>query len=214
MSIKFRMSWGLALFSFPSILILMNPSPVLANAQAAPKQDASQQEKTLRTYFAELLKKRTIMAGTVLRGDSPEGFAGRSSQATFLTLADQVNFKVLPSSKKMRLAWESRPEQKWLLRIGEVSMLVTGGYAEVDVPATAMQELNTWELTVAQDTAKRLTGYWFYLQGVDAKESGVLTDMMASHRAQGLSDSVGYREVCQWMHQEKMLNFNEWCVVR
>lgn len=193
-------------------LMCLCASVALAKEQTAKPTPSDRQEQSLKDFFSELLKKRAAVGGTVLRGDSAQhGFEIQGSGLPLL-LNDHQAFKVLPGTTKVRLNWSSSSQQQWTLRLDQTALTVIGGSVEIDLPVPISQKLHQWELRPVGVSAPVLSGSWFFLQGLQAPDALVLNGLLARDRAAGLRGSNAYRQVCQWMHQEQLINFNEWCL--
>ncbi|MFN4327622.1 MAG: hypothetical protein ACK4FF_01995 [Limnobacter sp.] len=127
-------------------------------------------------------------------------------------LTDLAVFKVLPGGDKLTLRWDSTPEQQWLLKIAQHEVVVRGGSADLPMPQVSQDVVHVWELTEVGVPTKQLVGHWFMINGVEATDVQKLTNLLADYRSSGQSQAVDYREVCQWLYEEQLVHFNQWCL--
>lgn len=200
--------------SVPVLVVLqclLIPASLLAQA---PVHQPEQADKNLKSFFSELLKKKSAVGGTVLRGDNDESPDAISSASTGLLLENQSVFKVLPGSQSVLLKWRSPAKQAWQVDLGQTSQSVQGGQALVELPNKASHSLSTWQLNPVGPAAAEMSGYWFYAQDIHADDAQELLAKLGQHRAMGLTHSSNYQAVCHWMYQEKLMDFNQWCIKR
>lgn len=201
-----------SLRSLISLGFLFSLSLLTAVAAKEQSKTPTQAENSLKTFFSELIRKPTVVGGTVLRGEAAKGQTGAFATKIPLFLQDQDVFKVLPGSAKVSLSWDSKPYQRWYLKIDQQTLLVEGGTTEIELHLTSSSSVHTWELRSVDKSSFELSGSWFFLQGIETSEAQALTSLLANNRTLGLDQTDTYREVCLWMHKERLVNFNQWCV--
>jgi hypothetical protein len=181
----------------------------------AQNKQAEKTGQPLQSFFQQLLSKKAVVGGTVLRGDNDTTAAGSKP----LLLADEKVFKVLPGSSSISLEWASSPAERWELSVAGQTVEVEGGYAKVPVPTLAAQGLHDWELK-KKSSRTQLAGHWFFLQNIEVADGRELLELLKHAREESAGrahttntdTSTGVQNVCDWMWSEQLVEFNEWCL--
>lgn len=204
MPLKKRIIHTLSLFS----LIALTASVIAHEHPKIPEQ----KEKNLRTFFRDLLKKKVAVGGTVLMGDAARSEMNPRSNTRPLFLRDQDGFQVLPGSTTVKLYWDSESHQRWYLTVDDRTIVTEGGFAEIELPEMSSLLQHSWQLRAENKSLPVLSGYWFYSQDFSIDEASELTSILANYRTKGFYKSDSYQEVCVWMQEEMVINFNNWCL--
>ncbi|HEY1058356.1 MAG TPA: hypothetical protein VGE55_06455 [Limnobacter sp.] len=187
---------------------ILSGSTLAAESSVTPNPT----DNRLSSFFSELIRKKSSVGGTILRGGNADNEAEVRSDFSAVRLADQQFFRVLPDTARIRLTWESHPEQRWDLKIDGQTFRMTGGNAEVDLSGLSDSALHSWQLISSHNSELAMTGQWFFDQDISQQDALKLIVLMTDYKRQRRSQSSEYLEVCEWMHAERLINFNQWCL--